>query len=199
MGPTRYGDAMNLPPPPPPPATSHGSEFGAFGPPPAPPAANLAGFGRRLVGRILDSVLYGLAAAVLFVPGAVLTGLAFEGCETITYADNTSELLCDDGYPKVGLLVGGLALMLASVLVVAVIYIRALARTGQTWGRTIVGIRVIRLDNGDSPGVGKALGRTLFSQFISGWLFGLGYLWMLWDDRNQTWHDKVAGTLVVKV
>jgi uncharacterized RDD family membrane protein YckC len=190
---------MNLPPPPPPSATPPAPEWGSFGGTQTPPAGNLAGFGRRLLARLLDSLLYGLATAVLFVPGAVLTGLAFEGCETITYAGNTSELLCDDGYPKVGLLVGGVALMLASVLVVAVIYIRALARTGQTWGRTIVGIRVIRLDNGVSPGVGKALGRTLFSWFYSTSPFGLGYLWMLWDDRNQTWHDKVAGTLVVNV
>ena len=30
-------------------------------------------------------------------------------------------------------------------------------------------------------------------------VFGLGYLWMLWDDKKQTWHDKVVGSIVVKV
>jgi len=25
----------------------------------------------------------------------------------------------------------------------------------------------------------------------------IGYLWMLWDDEKQTWHDKVVGSVVV--
>ena len=28
---------------------------------------------------------------------------------------------------------------------------------------------------------------------------GIGCLWMLQDPENQMWHDKIAGTLVVKV
>ncbi len=27
----------------------------------------------------------------------------------------------------------------------------------------------------------------------------LGYLWMLWDKENQTWHDKMATSVVVPV
>jgi len=26
----------------------------------------------------------------------------------------------------------------------------------------------------------------------------LGYFWMLWDDDNQTWHDKVVRSRVVR-
>jgi len=33
---------------------------------------------------------------------------------------------------------------------------------------------------------------------ISGQIFYLGYLWMLWDDKQQTWHDKVVGSIVVR-
>ena len=25
----------------------------------------------------------------------------------------------------------------------------------------------------------------------------LGYFWMLWDREKQTWHDKMAGSVVV--
>lgn len=28
--------------------------------------------------------------------------------------------------------------------------------------------------------------------------FGLGYLWVAWDARKQAWHDKLAGTVVVR-
>jgi uncharacterized RDD family membrane protein YckC len=27
----------------------------------------------------------------------------------------------------------------------------------------------------------------------------LGFLWALWDKNNQTWHDKIAGTEVIRV
>jgi uncharacterized RDD family membrane protein YckC len=30
-------------------------------------------------------------------------------------------------------------------------------------------------------------------------IFYLGYLWMLWDPQQQTWHDKLVGTTVVPV
>ena len=52
---------------------------------------------------------------------------------------------------------------------------------------------------GEPIGIGKALGRQLFASFISGQIFSLGYLWMLWDDKKQTWHDKIVGSVVIKV
>jgi uncharacterized RDD family membrane protein YckC len=71
---------------------------------------------------------------------------------------------------------------------------------GQTLGKKAVGIRVADIATGAPIGYGRALGRTLFK--IISWLFGLfplGYLWMLWDDQKQTWHDKVARAVVVPV
>jgi uncharacterized RDD family membrane protein YckC len=32
---------------------------------------------------------------------------------------------------------------------------------------------------------------------LSGIVCLLGYLWMLWDKEKQTWHDKLATTVVV--
>jgi uncharacterized RDD family membrane protein YckC len=32
---------------------------------------------------------------------------------------------------------------------------------------------------------------------VSAVVFLLGYLWMIWDSEKQTWHDKVAGSVVV--
>ncbi len=36
------------------------------------------------------------------------------------------------------------------------------------------------------------------TSYLSIACFGLGMLWMLWDPDSQTWHDKVAGTLVLR-
>ena len=39
---------------------------------------------------------------------------------------------------------------------------------------------------------------TRFALAVVRFLPGLGYLWALWDNRKQTWHDKVVSTVVVR-
>lgn len=160
-----------------------------------PGAGALAGFWRRLGGSILDGLLYGLAWLPFGIVGFVLVfGVGLGGCTTDPFTD---EIVCN-GNEEIGAIVAGVALMVAGWLVVAILYLRGLARSGQTWGRKLAGLRVVDARTAVAPGWGKAIGRTLFAGFISGNFCYLGYLWMLWDDRNQTWHDKVASTLVVE-
>jgi uncharacterized RDD family membrane protein YckC len=73
-------------------------------------------------------------------------------------------------------------------------------RTGQTPGNAALGVRVIDFRDGTGKpiGYGRALTRWLVS-IVSALCFLLGYLWMLWDGENQTWHDKAAGSVVVKL
>lgn len=66
---------------------------------------------------------------------------------------------------------------------------------GYTVGKKIMGIRVVSQNGGPVDWV-KAFARSV-SKILSGMFFGLGYLWMLWDDNSQTWHDKLAETYVV--
>ena len=68
---------------------------------------------------------------------------------------------------------------------------------GTTLGGIIVNLRVIRTDGAD-PRPADAVIRAL-SGIFSIVALGIGYLWMLQDPEKQTWHDKIAGTLVVKV
>ena len=67
---------------------------------------------------------------------------------------------------------------------------------GQTIGKRALGIRVIDYRTGGPLGFGKALGRYL-GRILSQIPCLLGYFWMLWDREKQTWHDKLAGTVVV--
>jgi len=123
----------------------------------------------------------------------VLVG-AFSDCGT-----TNNDGLCPPGESGgVRILLGGWLIVLGLILVVAV-YVRALGATGQTWGRRLVGVKVVDRMTGEPVGIGHALGRQLFACFISTQIFGLGYLWMLWDDRRQTWHDSVVGSIVIEV
>ncbi len=68
---------------------------------------------------------------------------------------------------------------------------------GQTFGKRFIGIRVIRTDG--RPLDFKALALRHFVGYPLALLCGgLGLLWALWDPKQQGWHDKLTGTLVVK-
>lgn len=67
---------------------------------------------------------------------------------------------------------------------------------GQTIGKRACGIRVIDLAAGGPIGSGRAFIRWI-GRFVSTIVLMLGYLWMLWDREKQTWHDKMANSVVV--
>jgi uncharacterized RDD family membrane protein YckC len=69
---------------------------------------------------------------------------------------------------------------------------------GQTLGKKAAGIRVIDLATGGPIGYGRAFIRWV-GRWVSLLVFGLGYFWMLWDPEKQTWHDKMAGCVVVPI
>ena len=70
------------------------------------------------------------------------------------------------------------------------------------WKQTTVGgmicqLRLVRTDGGPVR-FAEALVRALagiFSLIVA----GIGFLWILWDPERQSWHDRIAGTYVVKV
>ena len=68
-------------------------------------------------------------------------------------------------------------------------------RNGQTPGKSVVGIRVVKADGSelsDTDAFIRAIG-----YHVSALICGLGYIWAIFDGNNQTWHDKLAGTYVV--
>jgi len=72
--------------------------------------------------------------------------------------------------------------------------------SGQTPGKRALGIRVYDFSGGSPNGIGYGRGLIRYlGRLISGIPCALGYLWMLWDKEKQTWHDKLASTVVVPV
>jgi uncharacterized RDD family membrane protein YckC len=72
---------------------------------------------------------------------------------------------------------------------------------GQTYGKRAAGIRVVSEQTGESIGYGRAFGRYAI-MVVFGLFFlpiVLDYLWPLWDAKNQALHDKVVGSIVVRV
>jgi uncharacterized RDD family membrane protein YckC len=91
-------------------------------------------------------------------------------------------------------LVGGMPLG----LVVALAYFAGMwTWKGTTIGGIVLRLQVVRCDGGPITFV-IALVRGLASAFSLVVLF-LGFLWIAWDVDKQGWHDKIAGTVVVRL
>ena len=93
-----------------------------------------------------------------------------------------------------GALVGGPPL---GFLVALAYFAGMWAWKGTTVGGVVLNLKVVRLD--DKPVTFTvALVRGLASALSVIVLF-LGFLWMIWDQEKQTWHDKIAGTVVIRL
>ncbi|AVT29725.1 RDD family protein [Plantactinospora sp. BC1] len=69
-------------------------------------------------------------------------------------------------------------------------------RTGQSWGKRALAIRLIDATAGEPIGAGKAFLRDL-AHFVDGIICYIGYLFPLWDAKRQTIADKIMRTVVV--
>lgn len=145
------------------------------------PIWELSGWWRRAGGYFIDSMLVGLPA--IFLGEAVASGIGSQ--EDV--ADVVAFLL---------------------VLVCAAVYYMwtMTAWNGQTVGKRVTGIRVVKED-GQPVTAGYAFTRQTLVMTL---LFGyaalillyiptiLNYLWPLWDEKNQALHDKIVKSRVVR-
>jgi uncharacterized RDD family membrane protein YckC len=112
--------------------------------------------------------------------------------------------------PKAGFWIRMLALLIDAILVGIVAhrgdwFLPALAvygailwhLKGSTVGGIIFGLKVVRVDGKPSEWVTMAV-RAL-ACFFSLIVVGLGFLWIAFDPQKQAWHDKIAGTVVVRM
>jgi uncharacterized RDD family membrane protein YckC len=79
----------------------------------------------------------------------------------------------------------------------ALIVISFWAERQGTPGKLVLGLRIVDAETGATPPVNRLVLRYV-GYLVSALPLGLGYLWALWDPRRQGWHDKMAGTLVVR-
>jgi uncharacterized RDD family membrane protein YckC len=69
---------------------------------------------------------------------------------------------------------------------------------GQTPGKMVLKLKVIRTDGGDVS-YGRAALREVLGKFLSGIILGIGYFMVAFTKEKQGLHDKIADTYVVKL
>jgi len=142
---------------------------------PPPGAAQLdakAPIERRLAAAALDLLLAGIAALVAWGLGAEVS------------------VIVSAGGHHGSLLAGSLV-----VLVLAGYQPLFWARSGRTPGMQLLGLRLVSAD-GTPVGPGRAVVRA-GAMVLSALALGLGFAGIWRDPTGRTWHDRLAGTMVI--
>lgn len=66
-----------------------------------------------------------------------------------------------------------------------------------TPGKMVLNLKIVDAKSGNRLSPGQAIGRY-FAYLVSMIPLGLGFIWIGIDSRKQGWHDKLAGTVVIK-
>lgn len=69
----------------------------------------------------------------------------------------------------------------------------------KTMGKASLGLQVISSKNGKAVGFWMMLFREWIVKSASSRVFLLGYFWVLIDEQNRGWHDKILDTYVVDI
>lgn len=132
-----------------------------------------AGFWIRTLASIVDSILM----LVIIIP--VLT------------------LIYGQGYWGSASLAAGLWDVVLNYLLPAVAVIIFWVYKSATPGKMAVNISIVDATTGNKPTTRQLIGRY-FAYYISMLPLFLGFFWIAFDKRKQGWHDKLAGTVVIK-
>jgi len=137
-----------------------------------------AGFGRRLTAFVIDNLLLQITVVIVLILALSFTGDAID----IT------------AYEMIDSLKG---VYWATSFVTGLFYFTWFhGMTGQTIGKKILGLKVVRT-TGERMTLGIGFLRWV-GYIVSSTVFYLGFLWILFDGKKRGWHDRIAGTLVIK-
>ncbi|MEU3951107.1 RDD family protein [Streptomyces achromogenes] len=187
-----YPQAPGLPP-----------QGGGYGYPQAPGVPGGAGprvasMGRRFGARLIDAVVFGVVYGILVAIG--VAGIVGEARKCDTSAVDYQSCVDNAGSG----IAGGLAAAIGVMAVIGLVYEWLMTGLfGATLGKLAVGIRVVKVENGQKPGLGKSFLRWIIP-IVGSFACGIGqlvvYLSPFWDKsgRQQGWHDKAASTMVVQ-
>ncbi len=157
-------------------------------------ASPLAGRGERLLAQILDNVIFFAVA----LPGIIMVALAAVRAG-FRPGMNLENLATMAGVGAGILTIGFAALLLG------VVQIWMLVTRGQTLGKRIMDVRIVRLDDESNPGfVHVFLLRAVLIGLLGaipmiGWIITLADILSIFRADRRCLHDLIAGTKVIKV
>lgn len=93
--------------------------------------------------------------------------------------------------------ISGTSDLLVSWIFPAILILIIWTGRNRTRGMAVISAVVLDERTSSPPSFGQHVGRYL-GYFLAVIPFGLGLLWVAFDSKKQGWHDKLAGTIVVR-
>jgi len=150
------------------------------------PGIVFAPHGARLVAYLVDALIVTVISIVLIV----LVGLVFISGASLSDDAETVNVSAES-------VVATVLLTVAVIFLILLYFPFFWARSGQTPGMAIFGLRVVDDRTGGRIGWGTA-GLRVLGMYVASAVFYLGFIWILVDKRRRGFHDLIAGTVVVK-
>ena len=162
----------------------------------------LAGIGQRIGGAILDGVL----SLLMMLPGIIIGGgMIVGGIATAAQAEANGGVSNEAAAIAGGGILVGVLIIVGNALVPMVVNIVLISKSGQSLGKKIIGTKMVSQHTGETVGfVHGFLLSTFVFQLITGipvvgGFIALADIIFLFTEGNQTLHDRLAGTRVVRV
>jgi len=168
--------SYGTPPPPPPPQPPYGGQPGQQPPYGGPAPQPYAHWGKRVAGYLIDSLI----PLPLFVVAGIGAGL----------------MGGEGGGAGLGVVLMALGYIGGFVVFVWNLSFRQ-GRTGQSIGKGVMNIRLLSEQTGQPVGAGMAFLRYIV-HVVDSLACYIGWLWPLWDQKRQTFTDKILSTVVVE-
>jgi uncharacterized RDD family membrane protein YckC len=145
----------------------------------------LASVGKRFTATLLD----GIVPLLLYIPASILALVVLPGLTTVpaSMPGDTMQMVI-----VFVVLLTGLATSCYSALVLA------MWAYGLTPGKWMLGLGVVKRDTGLPVGFWRMALRQTIGQWLAAIVCYLGFIWVLFDENRQGWHDKIAKTLVIR-
>ncbi|MEV6650426.1 RDD family protein [Streptomyces sp. NPDC051219] len=160
-------------------------------------------FGARLIDMVIIWVLYFALSATVFA-GAFGAAESLEDCSKLDPLSSAYESCVNDSAEAAGGIVAAFFGAIMVIFVATLLYEwLMISFLGATVGKMALGLKVVRENTGQVPGIGGGFIRWIIPM-VGAVLCGIGqllvYLSPFFDNSGklQGWHDRAAGTLVIK-
>ncbi len=147
-----------------------------------------AGFASRFVAFIIDLAV--LVAASGLINWVLIAAIGLLGIDLVGPVNEASNPVT-----RSIIIVGKVALTILPFFLQSAYWFVFWIITGQTVGKRIMGIRVVRID-GERMRTSNTI-RRIVTYYLGMLPFFLGFAWILIDNERRAWHDKSAGTCVI--
>lgn len=145
------------------------------------------GFWRRFIAYMIDGIIISIVLFIL----AFIGGIAFFAG---TMSSGNNAWISDMSNPE-QMLSLTLWFWFFSTLLNIAYFTYFHGTTGKTPGKMLLGLQVVSIE-GNQISFGTAFLRSV-GYLVSSLIFCLGYIWIMFDNKKQGWHDKIAGTVVI--